>query len=110
MHIEAPKLCENHPDRDLQCQACIEGIMLEIIAEATRKGWEAVETVQAMQEVLMRLRLGFAEGLDPDPMNLAPQPYYDGEIDRSPFLTRSLIVGAASPQTALWRARHLSLT
>jgi hypothetical protein len=86
MHIEAPKLCENHPDRDLQCQECIEGIMQEIIAEATRKGWESVETVQAMEEVLMRLRLDFATGLDPeDPGNLAPQPYYDGQSNARPF-------------------------
>ena len=104
MHIEAPKLCENHPDRDLQCQECIEGIMQEIIAEATRQGWESVETVQAMQEVLMRLRLGFAGGLDPeDPLNLAPQPYYDDQIERSTFLTRSSIVPVPSPQTSLRR-------
>ena len=41
MHIEAPNLRENHPDRDLQCQDCIEGIVQEIIAEATRQGWES---------------------------------------------------------------------
>ena len=104
MHIETPKLCENHPDRDLQCQECIEGIILEIIAEATRQGWESVETVQAMQEVLMRLSLGFAGGLDPeDPLNLAPQPYYDDQIERSTFLTRSSIVPVPSPQTSLRR-------
>jgi hypothetical protein len=86
MPIEAPKLCENHPDRDLQCQECIEGIMQEIIAEATRKGWESIETVQAMQEVLMRLRLGFAGVLDPeDPLSLAPQPYYDAKSNLRHF-------------------------
>ncbi|WP_426129370.1 hypothetical protein [Pararhizobium sp. PWRC1-1] len=111
MHIEAPKLCEYHPDRDLQCQECIERIMQEIIAEATRKGWESVETVQAMQEVLMRLRLGFAGGLDPeDPLNLAPQPYYDGQIERSTLLSRSSIVGVPSPQTSLRPERHLPQT
>ncbi len=102
MHIEAPKICEYHPDRHLQCQECIEGVMQEILAEATRKGWESVETVQAMQEVLMRLRLAFAGGLDPeDPLNLAPQPYYDGQIEGSTFLTRSSIVRVPPPQTWL---------
>lgn len=92
MYIEAPKLRENHPDRYLQCQECLDGIVQEIIAEATRKGWEPVETVQAMQEILMRLRLAFAGGLDPDdPVNLAPQPYYDAKIERSAFLNRSSI-------------------
>ena len=102
MHIEAPNILENHPDRDLQCQDCIEAIVQEIIAEATRQGWESVETVQAMQEVLMRLRLGFAGGLDPeDPMNMEPQPYYDGQIEGSTFLTRSSIVRVPPPQTWL---------
>lgn len=108
MHIEAPKLCENHPDRDLQRQECIESTMQEIIAEATRKGWESVETVQAMQEVLVRLRLGFAGGLDPEhPLNLAPQPYYDGPIDRPTFLNRAALVKIASSQTYLRRELRL---
>ncbi|WP_426237676.1 hypothetical protein [Pararhizobium sp. DWP1-1-3] len=102
MNIEAPKLCENHPDRDLQCQECVEVVMQEIIAEATRKGWESVETIQAMQEILMRLRLAFAGGLYPeDPLNVAPQPYYDGQIDRPTFLNRSSIVRVSSPQPCL---------
>lgn len=100
MHIEAPKLRENHPDRYLQCQECIEGVMQEIIAEATRKGWESVETVHAMQEILMRLRLAFAGGLGrEDAVGLAPQPYYDGQMERPTFIDPSSIVGVRSPQT-----------
>jgi len=111
MHIEAPNLRENHPDRDLQCQDCIEGIVQEIIAEATRQGWESVETVQAMQEVLMRLRLGFAGGLDPeDPLNLAPQPYYDDQIEPSTLPPGRQLSGYHLRKPALRRQQDLPLT
>jgi hypothetical protein len=103
MPIEAAILCAHSPDRELQCQQCIEGSMQAIISEATKTGWQPVETVQAMQEVLLRLRLTFARDLHlEDPLTLEPQPYYDGPIDRATALNRSSMVRAASPQT-YWR-------
>jgi hypothetical protein len=98
MHIGAPNLRQNNPDRDLQCQERIEAAMQTIIAEATRKGWEPVETVHAMHEILMRLCVSFAGGMDrEDTLGLAPQPYYDGQNGRLTFLDRSSLVEAPPP-------------
>ena len=75
MNIEAPKFRTSHPDRDLQCQESIEGVMQEILAEANMQGWGTVETMNAMEEVLRNLRLAYADADTED----AP-----GETDHEP--------------------------
>ncbi|CAN7695512.1 hypothetical protein LJR098_002411 [Rhizobium sp. LjRoot98] len=74
MQIEVHRVCENHPDRDLQHQECVGAFYWPSL-----KGWKSVETVEAMQEDLMWLRLRFNRDLVPDDRRtLVQQPYYDG--------------------------------
>lgn len=86
MTIETPKPRAKRPARDAACQETVERGLREIIAEAATKGWNAIETISAMEEVLTRLRGAYVEEprpsdvpseTDPDPSNDWPAAMID---------------------------------
>jgi hypothetical protein len=53
MNIDAPRLAGGHPDRDIHCQESLPRVMQQIIGDATMQGWGTIETINAMDEILM---------------------------------------------------------
>ncbi|MCV9967720.1 hypothetical protein OIU34_38530 [Pararhizobium sp. BT-229] len=76
MTIEPPKLASDHPDRDIHCRESIHRTMQQILGEANQQGWGTIETITAMEEVLINLRHAYDE--DPDP---ADNKAGEGEVD-----------------------------
>ncbi len=64
-------------ERGAQCQDDMERLMRQIITEANMLGWGSIEALNAMQVVLKKLQLTFAE--DPGPGS----PPVTAEADQS---------------------------
>jgi hypothetical protein len=75
MTIEAARYRVSHLDRHLACQEAVERDLLEIIDKPNMEGWGAVETMDAIEEVMKHLRFAYAE--EPDP---AEEPIMDARL------------------------------
>ncbi len=64
-------------DRGVECQDDMERLMRQIITEANMLGWGSIEALNAMEVVLKKLQLTFAE--DPGPGS----PPVTAEADQS---------------------------
>lgn len=60
-----PRRDPSDPDRHVELQEMLEGILKAVLNEAEGHGWGAEETIDAMEEVLENLRLA-ESGLDPN--------------------------------------------
>jgi len=60
-----PRRDPSDPDRQVELQEMLEGILKAVLHEAEGHGWGAEETIDAMGEVLENLRLA-ESGLDPN--------------------------------------------
>jgi hypothetical protein len=66
MMVDAPKYPVSHEDRHLACQEEVDGPLQIILERATTHGWGTFETISAMEEVLMHLRLMYADHPHPN--------------------------------------------
>lgn len=63
--IEGVEHSASGPDREVECQAEMERLMRQIITEANMHGWGSIEALNAMEVVLKKFHLTYAE--DPGP-------------------------------------------
>lgn len=55
--ITPPRLPDDHPDRNLECQEALESRLVELIDTARRSGWAVGEITIALAELADNLRL-----------------------------------------------------
>lgn len=63
--IRGPKHDGDYPDRDLDCQMNLEDALNAIIEEGQQVGWSKVESMNAIEELIVNFRKAYEE--DPDP-------------------------------------------
>lgn len=62
--VSEPKRNGNYPDRNIDCQEAIAGLVVDIIEQAEKAGWTAVEAARAINDVSRGLVVGI-QGKDP---------------------------------------------
>jgi len=62
--VPGPKREGKYPDRNIDCQEAIAGAVVDIIEQAEKSGWTAVEAARAINDVSRGLFVGI-QGKDP---------------------------------------------
>ncbi|KAB2776506.1 hypothetical protein F9L00_14315 [Brucella anthropi] len=63
--VPGPKHEGKYPDRNIDCQEAVAGAVVDIIEQAEKAGWTAVEAARAINDVSRGLFVGI-QGKDPN--------------------------------------------